>query len=191
MNLDELFAMQRELDTDIVKIKGLEGQDLLTKKILALQVELGELCQEWRGFKFWSEDQEPRTSELNNALAVSCGAEPKYKNPLLEEYVDCLHFILSIGIDIKIYTTNYSELVVPYKSKMKGLEDKFLFIGYEVTKLYQEIRDRVGKHEKVLWIYLFNSFAGLGELLGFTWEEVVQAYYDKNKINFERQANGY
>lgn len=61
MNLYKLFKIQAKLDEKIVKEKGLEGQDLLDKKILALQVELGELANEWRGFKFWSNDQKPRT----------------------------------------------------------------------------------------------------------------------------------
>ncbi|GAA0415215.1 hypothetical protein GCM10008934_02680 [Virgibacillus salarius] len=47
MNLDKLFPIQKELDTRIEREKGLEGQDLLDKKILALQVELGELANEW------------------------------------------------------------------------------------------------------------------------------------------------
>src|SRR5699024_523818 len=59
--LQKLSKIQKQLDYRIVKEHGLEGQDLLDKKILALQVELGELAQNWRGFKFWSEDQEPRT----------------------------------------------------------------------------------------------------------------------------------
>nr|QRZ17780.1 dUTP diphosphatase [Virgibacillus sp. AGTR] len=56
MNLNKLFPIQKELDTRIEREKGLEGQNLLDKKILALQVELGELANEWRGFKFWSKD---------------------------------------------------------------------------------------------------------------------------------------
>lgn len=39
MNLEKLFATQKKLDERIVKEKGLQGQDLLDKKILALQVE--------------------------------------------------------------------------------------------------------------------------------------------------------
>ncbi|WP_055747638.1 dUTP diphosphatase [Brevibacillus choshinensis] len=61
MNLKAFFEKQRQLDKYIIKKKGLEGQDLLQNKILALQVELGELANEWRGFKHWSDNQEPRT----------------------------------------------------------------------------------------------------------------------------------
>ncbi len=69
MNLTKLFELQSKLDEHIIKEKGLEGADLLSKKIRALQVELGQLAQNWRGFKFWSEKQEPRTFSFgaNNA----------------------------------------------------------------------------------------------------------------------------
>lgn len=52
INLSRLFQMQKVLDARIGKEHGLEGKDLLPKKILALQVELGELANKWRGFKF-------------------------------------------------------------------------------------------------------------------------------------------
>lgn len=58
MNLIKLFEMQKVLDDRIVREKRLEGRDTLPEKILALQVELGECANEWRGFKFWSEDRE-------------------------------------------------------------------------------------------------------------------------------------
>ena len=45
MNIAHLFEIQRKLDQHIIEKKGLEGQDLLPKKILALQVELGELAK--------------------------------------------------------------------------------------------------------------------------------------------------
>ena len=40
LNLDKLFKIQAELDNRIIEKKGLQGQALLDKKILALQVEL-------------------------------------------------------------------------------------------------------------------------------------------------------
>jgi dimeric dUTPase (all-alpha-NTP-PPase superfamily) len=64
LNLQKLFEMQRQLDEHIEKEHPRqEGEDRLAKKILALFVELGELANEHRGFKYWSNDQEPRTVE--------------------------------------------------------------------------------------------------------------------------------
>src|SRR5690625_2846559 len=98
MNLEKLFQAQKELDDRIIKEKGLKGRDLLDKKILALQVELGELANEWEMFKFWKENPEPRNycmaCEIPEVEAHDC------HNSLLEEYVDSLHFILSIGLEM-------------------------------------------------------------------------------------------
>jgi len=87
MTLTELFQIQKKLDERIIKEHGLEGRDLLDKKILSLQVEIGELCQNWRGFKFWSKDQEPRTKAERPVFDESIGEHVFVKvNPLLEEY---------------------------------------------------------------------------------------------------------
>lgn len=52
--------------------------------MLALLVEIGELANETRCFKYWS--NKPASE----------------REVILEEYVDGLHFILSIGIDLGI-----------------------------------------------------------------------------------------
>jgi len=70
MDLSKLFKAQKELDDHINKAKGLEGQDLLDKKILALLVELGELANEERSWKFWSENREPSKGRL---VGIECG----------------------------------------------------------------------------------------------------------------------
>jgi dimeric dUTPase (all-alpha-NTP-PPase superfamily) len=38
---------------------------------------------------------------------------------------------------------------------------------------------------------LFERFIELGEHLGFTWDEIEQAYFTKNQINVQRQETGY
>ena len=85
MRWNDLFERQRELDAYILEQQSLEGQDVLEEKILALLVELGELANETRCFKFWS--QKPSSD----------------KAVVLEEYVDSIHFLLSIGLE-KGYT---------------------------------------------------------------------------------------
>src|SRR5690606_12300132 len=108
MNLSKLFEMQAKLDAHIEREHPRkENEDRLAKKVLALQVELGELCNCWRGFKYWSNDQEPGT--------VKYIENRKHRqNPLLEEYVDCLHFLLSIGLESEIGTFTGDE-VMPIK----------------------------------------------------------------------------
>jgi len=210
MNLNKLFPLQKELDERIMKEKGLEGQDLLDKKILALQVELGELAQNWRGFKFWSEDQEPNVkiiiecttcngtgdenyeANLESLMdggggvsfkeCASCGGDGHsgYSNPLLEEYVDCLHFILSIGNDLGINEFNEYVLVHPERN----ITDCFLSI-FECVSSLDITKD---SHD---FSFLCRRFIELGISLGFNWKQIEQAYLEKNKINHQRQQNGY
>lgn len=178
MNLDKLMTIQADLDKHIEQKKGLQGQDLLDKKILALQVELGELANEWRGFKFWSEDQKPNTEEaIKTYYALR---EGKTKNPLLEEYVDCLHFILSIGLELD---RKDDLLPQPYVNRPNASTD--------------EIIGQFGQVFKNTWhvpgdyYHLINNFVELGSMLGFTTEQIEQAYLDKNKVNHARQESGY
>lgn len=106
LTLDQMYEMQKVLDARIIKEKGLEGIDLLPNTILALQVEIGELANEWRGFKHWSKNQKPRTRAVRSLGADDIGVERgEAYNPLLEEYVDCLHFFLSIArqLDLPAY----------------------------------------------------------------------------------------
>lgn len=188
MNLSKLFKIQEQLDERIVKEKGLEGQDLLDKKILALQVELGELANCWRGFKFWSHDQEPRIEKRTYKTCPSCNGEyvdscwmcghsgqvvDKIINPLLEEFVDCLHFFLSIGLDLDI-NTNGSY----FPSAGDDVLIQFAVINRYVAELWWECHDN-GKNKSVKWLYAFSRFIKLAELLGFTWDEIEQSYLEK------------
>ncbi|GAA0491103.1 dUTP diphosphatase [Salinibacillus aidingensis] len=205
MNFKKLFDMQRQLDNHIIKEKGLEGQDLLDKKILALQVELGELANEARFFKFWSNDQEPRRWYPNeNDVCESCNGNPifiengkivgeckncdgcgvHFYNPLLEEYVDCLHFILSIGLDIGVEIQSINPHL------QTSATDQFVELNYQCYRVLQKYE--WGKsHAKSEWILLSDLFVGLGEMLGITWEQIEQAYLFKNEVNHERQESGY
>ena len=194
MNLNKLFELQKELDQHIIREKGLQGQDLLDKKILALQVELGELAQNWRGFKFWSEDQEPRyeTVEIyvhgydGPGQDTRASIQEYQAQPILEEYVDCLHFILSIGLELG-YTFSPT---TRWQSGTTTVHFNNLF--HAVAILNESIEsdwDEEDKQEN--FENIVGGFLGLGEMLGFTWEQIEKAYLEKNKINHQRQENGY
>ncbi len=211
MNLSKLFEIQAQLDKRIIESKGLQDQDLLDEKILALQVELGELANEWRGFKFWSHDQEPRTEVkchackgkgffdftepfTNSHWTDDCGycdgTGIQEKKPLLEEYVDCLHFILSIGLELGITNVDVVEMG-DYTEETTT--KTFIAIQSDIISIVDDLEtDIFNKFAQSDYETLLARFIGLGELqLGFTWEQIEQAYLDKNKVNHERQANGY
>lgn len=185
MNLEKMFEMQKELDNRIIREKGLEGQDLLPGLILALQVELAECANEWRGFKFWSNDQQPRTCIINKKGETS---RDYYKNPLLEEYVDCLHFILSIGNHIK-YPSNYNMDILNRAIFYDGGVNAFLAVFYEVSAFHVELE--TGGEVSSSFVEIFMRFNELGIALGFTPEQIEQAYTEKNAVNHKRQQEGY
>lgn len=210
MNLTKLFETQKILDQRIIKQHGLEGQDLLPQKILALQVELGECANEWRGFKFWSKDRNPRYERKCHA----CRGEGNFKGeklgrrngkniyiaepclycestgiearPLLEEYADCLHFILSIGSELQFVSL---EIVEPFTADT-GLAQQFNVLFKHVGGLKFQLEADWDSGRKK-YLHILRLFAGLGELLGFTWNQIEQAYYSKNEINHTRQDTGY
>ncbi|WP_342577715.1 dUTP diphosphatase [Psychrobacillus sp. FSL K6-2843] len=192
MNLTKLFETQRVLDERIMeKHPELKGQNNLDWKTLALQVELGECANEWRGFKKWSNDQESRTQVLMDNPDKTDKNKPWImRNPLLEEYVDCLHFILSIGLELKLEDLKYNFAKNGLRDSLEAFRHVFNwavnldFVAIEAPFLVPK------KFEK-MYRNLFMSFVWLGEMLGFTWEQIEAAYYEKNEINHERQESGY
>jgi dimeric dUTPase (all-alpha-NTP-PPase superfamily) len=213
MTLEKMYEMQKSLDACIIREKGLEGVDLLPNTVLALQVEIAELANEWRGFKFWSNKQEPRTkepiecfpcmgtgtlvrSDYTDEKCPNCnGAGVKgYKNPLLEEFVDCLHFFLSIARQLDLPADDLyvwddvieGETTILFTELLHNvgliLADRFLANKIKDVQAYR--RDHL---RAALFI-----FYGLGlRRLGLTWDQIAEAYVEKNKVNHERQANGY
>lgn len=214
MNLTKLFETQRKLDDRILEEHPeLKGQNNLDWKILALQVELGECANEWRGFKKWSKDQEPRKEVICHACngeccfhgagesitidgvvtafyepCAYCGGTGVQERPLLEEYVDCLHFILSIGLEL-----GCQDLIIKdFFHYENDITKHIKYVFYTVSSLDERIvckDEEESIHEMYGW--LFGGFIALGEMLGFTWDEVEQAYYAKNAVNHQRQEEGY
>lgn len=199
MNLYKLFETQKVLDAHIEKEHPrVEDENRLAKKLLSLQVELGELANEWRGFKFWSNAQEPRTYGLKLGKTPK---ENRYINPLLEEYVDCLHFILSIGLENYKYGSSDDHVQLPigwirdhspikYENVIKQFNYLFNTIGYFMDCTSD---CEMGTNSEIEDQYenTYRIFIGLGEMLGFTQEQIEKAYYQKNEVNHERQNTGY
>ncbi len=230
MNLTKLFDTQRILDAQIMeKHPELVGQNNLDWKILALQVELGECANEWRGFKKWSTRQSPSDEIFiscidDEAEYFFCGVcheefSPSYAktneyqclkdlnhlmgmkktNPLLEEYVDCLHFILSIGLELEctpiaidvIRKVSDSNIVNQFNTLFTEIPKVLHNISFLNQELPETMRYSTERLIKTNYHLSFSLFIGLGEMLGFTWEHIEEAYYEKNEINHIRQSEGY
>jgi dimeric dUTPase (all-alpha-NTP-PPase superfamily) len=178
MNLNKLFEIQKVLRDKI----GYNEPDRFNKLVLALLVELGECANEWRGFKYWSQNQSPRIHQAKAPYMDLDDAD--FYNPLLEEYVDKLHFILELGLEL-----NFTDIKVRL-IKEKDITIQFIELTGRAYNLYFQNRI-MGEVYQTTYEQLFNVFLGLGEMLGFTWEQIEQAYLDKNQINHQRQESGY
>src|SRR5699024_5425058 len=131
------------------------------EKFLALLVELGELANETRCFKFWS-------TKGKSDRAV-----------ILEEYVDNIHFVLSIGLE-KGYVFSEIDSSITYLQE----REEFNHLYSICLALYQ-------KQSEENYVELFKEYLRLGKLLGFSEEEIMKAYHEKNEVNYERQQTGY
>lgn len=155
----ELLEMQRTLDNAILVKKGVIEYPLEKMKI-ALFVELGELMNEFSTkFKYW------KSSAVDN------------REKGLIEYVDCLHFVLSLCTQQKDFTTNGLEFDNCKLYGKDSLARFLIFIGLQVEH---------GNYKTALYD-LFK----IGNDLGFSWQEIYDAYMKKNKINYERLRSGY
>lgn len=101
MKLSDLLKKQEQLDNYIIKSKNLDlkPQERLSNTILAMMVEVGEMANEIRCFKHWS-----------NKSASS-------KEIILEEYIDVLHFFLSIANQLG-FTENDIETMYMQKNQV-------------------------------------------------------------------------
>lgn len=163
MKWDTLFSMQQQLDKYILDNQQLRTNHVFNEKYLALLVELGELANETRCFKFWSTKGKSE------------------KTVILEEYVDNIHFLLSLGLE-KGYT--FSEIEVA--ALEPNLEETAAF-----NHLYTLCVAFYSEQSKSNYLALFEAYLQLGELLGFSEQDLQQAYYDKNEVNYARQQTGY
>lgn len=186
MNLDNLFERQSALEVRILeRFPELTNEDLLPKKILSLQVELGELANEQRSWKFWSTRQIPvEPSETTRWLDGRCYTV--IKHPLLEEYVDCLHFTLSIGLELRITNALHGG----YNDS--NIVDMFSWVFSNISRLNEVLEEQLEEIEiRAAYYDLIHSVLGLGKSLGFSNEQIEQGYISKNEENHTRQGSGY
>ncbi|MGG5254832.1 dUTP diphosphatase [Neobacillus sp. SM06] len=163
MRLENLFKMQKALDRYIEENHGLQNEDLFDRKVLALLVEIGELANETRSFKFWS---------------LKPSSE---KQVILEEFVDGIHFILSLGLE-----SGFDERLIAVEENPSAVT-----INEQFLKIYRSVCDfqtsrRLEDYRAVIEYYL-----QLAVQLGITNEEIEQAYIQKNEVNYKRQENNY
>ena len=161
IELEQLFEAQKKLDERIAQEHHVSYSSTRIRRIMALIVEIGELANATRCFKYWSNK----------------GSEDK--EIVLDEYADGLHFFLSLGIDI-----NTSKNVYHITKHLNDLTEQFHLIYHNIDMFYK-------KQDERSYIKAFQSFFNLLPLLGYRWKDLEKAYYKKLQVNYDRQNNNY
>jgi dimeric dUTPase (all-alpha-NTP-PPase superfamily) len=161
IELKPLINEQAKLDAHIQSQHQVTYANTREKRILALLVEIGEMINETKTFKFWSK-------------------KPSAEKPIiLDEYADGLHFLLSLSIEVQSQKMNYD------------IQPLYLSLTQATILVFQQVSE-LSKHWHVKHLEsAFQSYLNLIPLLGFTADEVVQAYFKKLGVNYTRQQNAY
>ncbi|PGT90158.1 dUTP diphosphatase [Bacillus thuringiensis] len=168
----EILGLQRVLDTRVCEEHGLNPKARVENLVLALTVELGELANETRCFKDWSVKP------------------PSEREVILEEFVDGIHFINGLGI------------VLEREEDLLGAKVEFKHVHISLVEQFNEVYSAIASMRWVLqnskWRdvgqelkKVYEGYFLLGQLFGFTFDEIYSAYMKKNEKNHERQNNGY
>jgi Uncharacterized protein conserved in bacteria len=159
--LDELFPLQKALDETIQHDHSVTYDSTHYKRILALLVEIGELANETRCFKFWSEK----------------GPSPKEK--ILDEYADGMHFFLSLGIPLGVE-----------KMTHRWLPDQ-KELTLQILKTYDLVAALLENYDAKHYAIAFGAFLNILPLLGCQGEDAIAAYLKKLAVNYQRQKDHY
>lgn len=165
VDLTELCAKQEVLDRNIFIEQEIPWRSKIREKVRALKVEIGEAVNVWAGFKYWKKTR-PNWQDV----------DPEKRDELLEEYVDGIHFFLSLMNDLDMPTVH-----------------DFIEIRKDVFEQLDSLEFHLIRADEPLSLVIaFAYYRGLAVLWGFDWEEdVVPMYYKKWDINVERQNKGY
>ena len=158
--IKEMLQMQAKLDEAIMKEYGLKEIDE-EKLCFAILDEVGELTHELKAnWCWWKKTQAPVDKEK-----------------VLGELVDIWHFVLSwqnhfmSGEEGLRKEKVMVENIKQYVWGMKNIKKEFIYV---LTDLPSFTDSRV------------EALIAITEYLGFTIEQVYEAYCDKNKINYQR-----
>ena len=161
IELEELFKAQAKLDATIAENHNISYATTRHRRIMACLVEIGELANATRCFKYWSN----KSSEPDDIV--------------LDEFADGLHFFLSLGVDIKTSKKTYN-----LTKHADNLTDQFLEVYRRLDIFYK-------KQDDISYIKAFKAFLNLLPLLHYRWAKLKDAYYKKLGVNYNRQETNY
>ncbi|PXX77884.1 dUTP diphosphatase [Dielma fastidiosa] len=161
LKVNDLYQLQNDLDEEIYQKFSLTREGTSIRRRLALLVELGECVNETRCFKFWSVKG------------------PSPAPVILEEYADGIHFLLSLGIDLKDPSDHIASI-----EASEDLTNAYLKM-YELCLDFHQHFDLAHYHQ------CFGYYLGIAQRLGYTAEDIREHYLLKNQENHHRQDTNY
>lgn len=180
LELEELFNCQEKLDNYIREKKGIKNPSL-AGIVNALLVELGEFLNEVRAFKHWS------VKGMSKELAF-------------EEYVDGLHFLLSVGnLQWEFFAhAEYRDLLEINLNNLRTSKTKFIYDEADMHSKEEFILKSItlfngdsllhGSLEE--YISYFYRYIQLGKSIGMTETDMMVEYMKKHEKNYVRQQSG-
>lgn len=168
--LQEMMAMQKSLDEYVIANNEIgEDVNITQGRYIALKTELHEFINEIKFFKYWSKNK-----KIN-------------KEHILEEGIDCVHFILSLMIEFGYDIQEDLEIT---EKQLEHIQNKTMAELYLMT-------DTLLVDTFITNAYKENMASALVGIMlmfnrcGFTGDDLYNAYIKKNKVNIERQNNAY
>ncbi len=160
---------QKKLDAVIFKNAGMAEYPLKSMK-LSLLVEIGELCNQWKGFKHWKKHKEID------------------KEKLLDEFADCLHFGLSLENKLKQLEGTDFRIILPPINIVRDFISNCNEGDVNLMRIcaFENAYKQCSTLENVV-----INILTVGAYLGITEEEMETSYYKKHRENYKRQEEGY
>ena len=163
--IKEMLHKQAELDKSIMSAYGLDEIDEENLRMAILD-EVGELTHELKGdWCWWKKTQAPVDDKK-----------------VLGELIDVWHFVLS-------YQNHFNggeNGILNVLMFIRNSDNIFKLLMTNEYKLSETLTDLA------TWnTHKMERLIAISEYLGFTIEQVYEAYCDKNKVNYQRLESGY
>lgn len=198
MNWNKLQEIQRELDNTILQAKPeMTAEERFNKTLVSLSVEVAEIANCSEHFKFWKDNKgkvdEKRFSHdawfsleddleyIDHKTGNELTFERAHKLTLVEECSDALHFILSLANQL-----NEQLLDVVERYDNFNQEEWYLEILTDIKNMKWDENNK-WRALRDLNIDFYHYYSSLG----ITTQELEQAYYEKNEVNYQRLREGY
>lgn len=215
VDLVEIFKKQDELNRKTAakheEYSKLSRDELTQLYAFSALCELGEMSNEWGQFKIWKTNRK----ENRKTLCTKCNGkgeiygdscqycEGGFTNPLREEYIDVVHFVVSVAIgfdlDPEEFMKKFKRKEVTASNTYKLIRVLYKYLVY-ADVLIDELQnlpntEKLVKNNQIERLdvaeKLIDKLLHLGYSLGFDDEEIESAYFDKHKVNHIRQQNHY